>query len=254
MSGNEPAAQTHRGASRSDNRISPALKNFEKPKIENLQVELGLWRAYREIYRAKGIDIAEIHAEWAADRQQQLTSPGAGEDFAELCKDGCHPIALAALVALLRNSPLMEGFWTEMVGQPRNRQKAARTLEGAAETLERTFSKILAVKKDGERVEFMKLGRLPISKLVSELRFYVRFFNFAKSLCADTETRSLGQFSRYLLTSYVYRITGHFHDRNVSGLIGEVLGPTDCTKEAQTHLCGEIRQPDNDAHQYRSCE
>lgn len=208
------------------------MNKLRKPEIEGLRDETGFWKAYQKIFRAKRIDIAHLHEEWAAEQRKQLRSPGAREDFTELCKDGCHLFALAALVALLRNSPLLEGFWKEMVGRPRNRQKAIRTLEGAAEILEKTFSELMALKKDEVTADFRKLGRLPIPELVYELRFYVRFFNFGESLSVDTETRSPAQLSKYLLTSYVYRITGHFHDRNVSGLIGEVLGPTDYTEGA----------------------
>src|SRR5260370_31736091 len=105
------------------------MSNTGKAKIEELAGELILWNAYRDVHRAKGTDIAQVFTRLAADQKQRLRSPGAREDFAELCKDGCFPIALASIVALLRYSTLLERFWAEMVGRRDSREKATRTLE-----------------------------------------------------------------------------------------------------------------------------
>jgi hypothetical protein len=45
---------------------------------------------------------------------------------------------------LLRYAPRLEAFWTEMVGRPDNREKATRTLESAARTLENLFGAVIA--------------------------------------------------------------------------------------------------------------
>ena len=82
----------------------------EKPKIEQLAVEMAFWHAYREAYRAKGIDIAQFYADLAADEKQRLKSPGAREDFIELCEAECFQPMVAGILALLRYSPLLERF------------------------------------------------------------------------------------------------------------------------------------------------
>jgi hypothetical protein len=87
----------------------------EKPRIEQLTSKLALWHAYREGRRAKGIDIAQFYEDLAAEEKQRLKSPGAREDFTELCEDGCLQLVLAAIVALFRFSPRLENLWTEMV-------------------------------------------------------------------------------------------------------------------------------------------
>ena len=76
---------------------------------------------------------------------------------------------------------------------------------------------------DGEN-ELRKIGRVPIPRLLSELRFHITLINFAQSLKADTETHSPEELAKYLFSSYVRRMTGDFHDRCVSGLIGEAVG------------------------------
>jgi hypothetical protein len=193
-----------------------------KPKIEELPDEVAFWKAYRETRRAKGFDIAKFYTDLAEGEKQRLTSPGAREDFTELCEAGCLQLVLAGIVTLLRYSPLLEGFWTEMVGHPENREKATRALENAAQKLEKLFNSVIASENEGKNVEFAKIGRLPVSQVISELRIYIRFINFASSLSADTETRSPVELSKYLLSSYVRVMTGRFHDRSVSGLVGEV--------------------------------
>src|SRR5215469_11728451 len=204
-----------------------------KPRIQDLAVEQDFWNAHRKILRKKGLDPDRLLAEWATGQAQSLGSPGASEDFAELCKDGCLPQGLAVVVALLRYHPLLERFWTEMVGHPVNRDKASRTLENSAQTLEGLFGEIIAKEKSGENDELTKIGRLPVSRMVEELRMYIRFIHFAQTIRADTETRSPAQVAKYLLTSYVKCMTGRFHDRSVSGLVGEVLGPSDYNEVAQ---------------------
>jgi hypothetical protein len=110
------------------------------------------------------------------------------------------------------------------VGRPENREKATRALEDAARAIENIFSGVIVSEKEGKSAELAKIGRLSISQVVSELRLYVRFINFASSISADTEIRSPEELSKYLLSSYVLRMTGRFHDRSVASLIGETAG------------------------------
>jgi hypothetical protein len=209
------------------------MSDADKPKIEELGELVALWNSYREGRRVKGFDVAQSYAAWAAEQKQRLASPGAREDFTELCDAGCFQLALAAIVTLLRYSPTLEGFWTEMVGRLDNREKATRTLQDAAQTLEGLFSSVIALEHEGKGAEFTKLGRLPVSQVTSELRFYIKFVNFAATLRAEKEVRSPIELSKYLLTSYIRKMTGRFHDRNASVLIQELFGPTNYDEVAQ---------------------
>jgi len=139
------------------------MSDTDKPKIEELAGEMALWNSYREARRAKGIDVAQLFADLSAEQMQALTSPGARADFAELCTDGCFPIALAALVVLLRNSPQLESYWAELAGRPENREKSAQNLEQAVKTLENLFGNVVASEKAGKNEELVKIGRLPVS-------------------------------------------------------------------------------------------
>ncbi len=218
--------RTTRSVGASNNMASATctMNDTDKPKIEELAQEAAFWNHYREARRIEGIDIAQFYADLAAAQKQALTSPGAREDFTELCNDGCFQITLAAVVVLLRYSPQLENYWIELVGRPDNREKSARNLELAVHTLEDLFGSIVSAEKEGKNVELVQIGRLPVSRVISELGFYIRFINFAGTLQEDKEIRSPVELTKYLLTSYVRRMTGRPHHRNVSNLIQEVLG------------------------------
>jgi hypothetical protein len=203
---------------------SSTMNDTDKPKIEELAQEVAFWNRYREARRIEGIDIAQLYADLAAAQKQALTSLGAREDFTELCNNGCFQITLAAVVVLLRYSPQLENYWLELVGRPDNREKSARNLELAVHTLEDLFGSIVSAEIEGKNAELVQIGRLPVSRVISELRLHIRFINFAGTLQQDKEIRSPVELTKYLLTSYVRRMTGRPHHRNVSSLIQEVLG------------------------------
>jgi hypothetical protein len=196
----------------------------EKPKVEELSEEVAFWKSYRDICRNKQFDTVKLYMDLAEEEKQKLASPGAREDFVELCEAGCFQPILAGIVMLVRYAPRLEVFWVEMVGRPDNREKAIRTLESAAQTLENLFSGVIESENEGKSRELERIGRPPVSRVVNELRFYTRLVNSASSISAETETRSPAELAKYLLSSYVRSMTGRFHDRSVSGLAGEVSG------------------------------
>jgi hypothetical protein len=199
------------------------MSDADKPKIEELPDGATFWKAYRDGRLVKGFDVANFYLDLAEEQKKRL-APGARADFTKLCKDGCFPIALAALVALLRLSPQLESYWAELVDRPDDREKSARDLEKAVKTIESLFGNVISAEKAGEN-ELAKIGHLPVSQVTSELRFYIQFINFAATLSAEMEIRSPVELSKYLLTSYIRKMTGRFHDKNVSGLIQELVGP-----------------------------
>jgi hypothetical protein len=197
----------------------------EKPRIEDVTEELEFWNAYRHVYRGKGIDIANVYQRLAESVKEALTSPIAKDDFSELCEAGCLPLGVAALALLLKYSPFLKTFWMELVGQPKNREKATRSLEEAVQMLETLYGGVVG---DGSvDQKLTDIGRIPITRIVEELRVHIRVINLARLLGVDTQTRSPAELFKYLLTSYVKRMTGRFHDRSVSGLIGDIVGPRD---------------------------
>jgi hypothetical protein len=197
----------------------------EIPKVEEVAEELEVWNTYRDIYRHKGIDIAAVYQSFTDSVQKELTSPGAKTDFSELCGAGCLPLGVAGLAVLLKYSSFLESFWIELVGQPRNRKKATLSLEKAVLTLETLYGGVIGDANCDQKL--VDIGRIPVTRMIDELRMHIRLINLASSLGLDTQTRSPTELFKYLLTSYVKRMTGRFHDRSVSGLIGDVVGSVD---------------------------
>lgn len=189
-----------------------------------------LWNAFRETRQARGINIDQLFSEWAAQEAPKLASPGAREDFAELCQNGCNAKVLAAIIVLIRYSPRLEVIWAMIVGSPEKREKAKRALENTAGILEEIFG---TAEEEKDRAEFAKIGRIPPSHMVSELRLYGRVISLAELLSVDTEAYSLGEVAKYILTSYVTRVTQKPHDRNVSGLMAEACNTPDYNEVAQ---------------------
>ena len=104
------------------------MVSVDSSEHDEFAAEQALWSAYRESRRARGIDIDQQLAEWAEQEARELGSPGAREDFNELCEHGCNRKVLAAIVALIRHSSGLEAMWATVVGPPEGRQKATQRL------------------------------------------------------------------------------------------------------------------------------
>jgi hypothetical protein len=192
----------------------------EKPEADAYADERAVWNAFRNVYQSKGVTIDQLLAEWAAHEVQQLRSPGGRDDFDTLCQDGCQPLVLAAILALMRYRPHLESLWGMITGPPGHRQKATRTLEKAAVTVEGLFGE--GIENEKLSAEAARVGRIAPSRLAAELRFYSRVINLPKLLAVDTEAHSLAEVAKYILAGYVERATSRPHDGQASGLIGEI--------------------------------
>jgi len=205
------------------------MTDMERPEHDQYREERDFWVAFGESLRSREINVDQLLAEWAQQETQRLASPGAREDFAELCNEGCNPHVLAALIKLIRATPHLEAIWTTLVGPLENRQKVRRTLESAAATLEKAFG---GFEEEKVRAECARIGRIPPSRIVSELRLYARVIGLSELLAARTEAHSLAEVSKYILCSYIERQSGRPHDRNASGLIGAIVNSPDYNEVA----------------------
>lgn len=204
-----------------------------KTKDEGTDPVRQLWEVYATILEKRGYDIDQLLRDWTQKQKAKLASPGAQADFDELSTTGCVPQLLAALLASLRWSPMMESFWQQLYGNPEKRKAVVRSLEKAAMALEQLFSFAIAFEDEEVVTKFDELGRIAPSRLVSELKFYARMLDFMNRVPRETSTRSLKEFAKFVLTDYVKEATGRFRDRNVSGLLAEVVGPPDYNEVAQ---------------------
>jgi hypothetical protein len=197
------------------------LPDADRSNLEPLQQ---LWDVHNEILRQRGIDLNELLMRWVRKQKEEFKDPHSKIEFEELCSDGCAPQVLSLLLSFIRNSPKLSGFWTLIVGDAKSRRAVSNSLDMAAAALEGQFKEVVADDSEEQRKQFEELGRIPLSTLVAELRLYVSFINMAEELKIEVETRSVEEFARFLLTDYVGRSTGRFHDRNIATLFGDVKG------------------------------
>jgi hypothetical protein len=191
--------------------------------------EQTVWDVHRKLLLARGIDPRK----WASKRADKFESLDASKGFVALVDNGCTPEVLAGIFAFFEYSPRLERFWNEIVGKPNKRKRVSRALEKAASMIEDAFRDVIAAEDESMRAYYVDVGRIPLSRILSELRFYHRFLNLAKGLGTDTETRSLQEFARYVLSGYIKRASGRFHDREVSALLAELVGPPPFDEFAQ---------------------
>lgn len=202
--------------------------SIDKPRSEEVDPHAdlrALWGMLCSIHAKKGLDLEKALNEWASAEAQQLPDPGARSDFEELCREGCTPLILAALMACLRWAPALEKFWELVVGDTATRVKTIRAIEKAIGALESLFGDLNAFEDQESKARFERVGRIPPPQLLGELRLYVRLLNMAENLGVTTDTRSLPEFLRYLLAGYVRLATGRFRDRSVSGLLAYLDHP-----------------------------
>jgi hypothetical protein len=210
------------------------MSDIEQPEPDIVRSARDVWDTYHQMMLAKGINIEEALAAWTAEQRQRLASPpGARTNFDELCKAGCVAHALALTIALIRLSPKLSAFANVMLGDPSKREKTLRSLENASAAFEDIFGVALALEDEDTRTHFVKLGRLPPSRLVSEIRLYAKVLKLAERLPYDLEVDSLTELTKYLLAGYVERATGRFCDKHVSVLIGDIVGSADYNEVAQ---------------------
>ncbi len=206
-----------------------------------------LWSFYRLILARRGVDISPGLARWAEQKRSHLERFDAQKSFDTLCAHGCQKIPLAILIAVIKPLQSFGNKWRGISGTPRQRRQTIRSIEKAANALETMLDAIDAVVTrdfptdpiEGDRLEnnwrmFTLLSdnrsgdagtpAVPeLSVAIEGLKLYasaLRTFDLSRK---DTGMSSTDMLAKYLFSAYVIRATTHFHDAEVSTLIGATL-------------------------------
>jgi hypothetical protein len=218
--------------------------------MSDLTAVLAFLQKYWDINRSKfaelGIDMPQVLQEWAREKRDALKEFAAEDSFDELCKLGCNALSLAIALALFRPLQAIESKWQLVTGPRRRREQKIRALEKAAAALEElqgSFADaVIADQRQSLPPEFLEMLRREIinpsnldgiwpefasgphpATTTHALRLYASCLRKFGSIAGDTGISSSDMISKYLITAYVHRATGSFHDAEVSGLIGAVL-------------------------------
>jgi hypothetical protein len=191
-----------------------------------------LWEVYVGIMQKRGIDLPAVVAAGAESMRGGLIEPGARTDFDQLCERGCFAPVLALLIWFMRFSPNIRELWSEIIGRQEKRQRTIRTFQKAADTIEDIFADLIKADKE-ITPDLTTLGFASPAKVAASLRFYCRVLDLSREVARRSKIRSSEEMAKFLLTGYVSKATGKPCDRNVSGIIAEILGPTDHHEVAQ---------------------
>lgn len=209
------------------------MTDVEKIQTNDYEPQQKLWDAFAELFRAKGLDPGKAIADWAERQAKKLTTIDARKAFRRLCEHGCVPQVLVTILAVIRHAASIEAYSTLVLGHVQDRQRASRSLEKAARALESLLSELMRTENEQARRLFSRMGHLPPSQLIRELRLYARIFDVFELLVRESRARSIQEVCRYLLVSYARRATGKYHDSETSALFAELCGPPDYNDVAQ---------------------
>jgi hypothetical protein len=190
------------------------------------------WDAFRQLETLDGVRLEIAWAAWAEEQRQRLASPGARTDFDELCQAGCVKEILASILALIRFAPQVSELLQATLGRSDKRQKLMLSMEEAAAALEDYYAGLETTGNSNATTGQATIKREWPLNLISEIRSHNDMVTFFGRLVAKLEVNSFHEFARFLLVEYVNLATGRPRDRNVSGLLGEIVGPADYNEVA----------------------
>ncbi len=222
-------------------RQKPGTPN--KGELDDL---LNVWTGLCSIYTRKGVDLPELARALLKGKRESLARWASVGNFDALCKSGCNEYSLVFSLQVIEWSHSRASKFERAAGPARRRDRVAGQLDRAASALEE-FAKSLEVavwddfasqppsvlKTAQELAKQIALREdeakwpdyLPAphpNTIIRGLRFYSGMVRAQPKFRAPgmPYSESLG---KYLLSSYVERITGKFHDAEVSALIDSTL-------------------------------
>jgi hypothetical protein len=222
----------------------------QKPGASNIDAFedlLKVWKGLSSIYASKGIDLLQLARDLVKDKRKSLSRWASEGSFDALCEAGCNRYSLVLPLKVIEWARSRANKLQQAAGPARRRQQVAGLLERSASVLEefvksldaavsddfaplppsvlktaRNLAKQIDFREDEDKWLGSPLAPHP-STLVRGLRFYSRFLRALPQLGGPgmPYSESLG---KYLLSAYVRRITGKFHDPEVSALIESTGG------------------------------
>jgi hypothetical protein len=151
------------------------------------------------------------------------------------------------VMAIIQPLESFEKNWREFTGTTRAREQKIRTIKKAASELENLVGTIANVLVQDSRssmnsdsreslreeiinpgdnvlISLMNAGVRHPATTISDLRLYASVLDMIQSFENETNVTSSDMLVKYLMSAYVFRATGRFHDEEVSALIGNALG------------------------------
>jgi hypothetical protein len=183
-----------------------------------------IWTLHRKLCAERGLDLGEALAGFVVRQRAFLRSCGADREFQDLVIAGCEPQLLALLCLAVGWAPKLNWI-RRAIGAARRRDQLLRTLDKSAKMIEPIL--------EGLGLEFQSPSWTVDSEIVDIRTLYLSLLTYAealrweKNLASEVGELSFVDIGKYLLANYVKTVTGKYHDREVSALIGAKLGNAD---------------------------
>lgn len=224
------------------------------------------WALYCSIFARRSLDLPALLATGSKRKIRGLDKYSAKPSIDKLCAHGCHELPLAFLMSIIQPLRSFDEKWKKIAGTPRQRKQMIGTMEKAAVVLEKVLSSIdeviaendssgstdadhlkdvrrKSISQHFDMPESVSIATLPdLAVTVDALRTYSSVLRLFELSDKDAGIASADTFSKYLFSAYVYRATDHFHDEEVSALIGAAL---DITYDATAHRMWRVRNYKN---------
>jgi hypothetical protein len=202
-----------------------------------------LWNVLCSISASQGVDAGNLALGWAKAKRNSLLKWASENSFDELCNAGCSPVSLAISLWAIQACRRWQKTWRVTIGSVRRRDQIVRSLENAANNLEELQNSFYGALLEDlrESSNDIETGDNDIHSLNAEhtwpsyapgpspsttiraLHLYARVLGFFDTISEETQAHSAETVSKYLISGYVNRATGKFHDPEVSALIGSAL-------------------------------
>jgi hypothetical protein len=170
---------------------------------------------------------------------QQLEDNGATHDVARLQTLGFRIETLAVGVFFIKGAPFIDSTLRNMFGNAREKKRKSKILYEALDVLN-GIGKYVTGLDTGLPHEFLEDAGFPLpSTAAYGLSVYANLLFMRELILGALDANSGVEIAKYTLASAVYRITGGYHDHEVSGIIGAANGVDDYDETA--HRVWRIR-------------
>jgi hypothetical protein len=176
-----------------------------------------------EVFATKGLDLPRIANQWANDYLRELGERGSNVELGQLLRSGCKKLPLAASIktgALLSSAPTV---YREVMGRTEEIERMCRDLNKTANLFDGI---VKSLSLDASSEWPMKTVLPSPNQMAEYLRMYTSVINLGPVLLNITKANSIRDIERHVLTAYVKRATGEWHDGKVSAIIAAATGQT----------------------------
>jgi hypothetical protein len=177
-------------------------------------------------------------SEFLKKLRKKCDAYGARKELDRLLELGVCGESIVAAVFLIEFLPTIDAVFRSFLGDIQDKKRKAKCLGTAANVME-DIAKYLSRGAMDKNDALANNALLSAGQTAESLHFYASAIFFREDLLAALDANSGLEIAKYVFASSIRKITGKYHDREVSGLIGVLLSLPDYDETA--HRVWRIR-------------